>query len=174
MTQALRLETQSKPGKEAGCHDCETIGLSKLHRGGPAPGCVCGAGPTVTQPIEDGRSRGRSSGAGSGGGLGCAQGRCGLRGALRAARMVLTAAAGARVVPQAASLDALGAPLLAGVEGQRQGVLGHVGLEAITADAAVGEGFLEMVSSTSRQLGSFSSQHTGSQVLLRIGPGAVC
>jgi len=66
--------------------------------------------------------------------------------------MVLTAAAGARVV-RAASLDALGAPLLAGVEGQRQGVFGHVGLEAITADAAVCEGFLDMVSLTPQQCG---------------------
>ena len=54
--------------------------------------------------------------------------------------MVLAAPAGASII-RAAAGNALSAPLLADVERNGQGVLGHVGLEAITADAAVGESF---------------------------------
>lgn len=55
--------------------------------------------------------------------------------------MVLTAVAGTGVVG-AAGGDALVAPLLTHEVGEGEGVLGDVGLEAVAADAAVGEGFL--------------------------------
>jgi len=58
---------------------------------------------------------------------------------LRAARVVLPAVAGAGVV-LAAGGDALVTPLLADEVGQRQRVLGDVGLLAVAADAAVGQG----------------------------------
>lgn len=56
--------------------------------------------------------------------------------------MVLTAVGSAGVVG-AAGGDALVAPLLADEVGESERVLGDVGLEAVTAHAAVGEGFLE-------------------------------
>lgn len=54
--------------------------------------------------------------------------------------MVLTAGAGARVV-LAAGFHALVAPFRASEVGQGQGVLGDVGLLAVAAEAAVGQGF---------------------------------
>jgi hypothetical protein len=87
--------------------------------------------------------------SGTGTGLGDAAGRgrlgrVGSLGVLSAAGVVLTARGSALHVALAA-LDALVAPFGADKVGERQGVLGDVGLEAIATDAAVGESFLDRI-----------------------------
>ena len=146
---ASSLEQDTEPSEQAGGNNNETIGLAELERarGGAAgrvAATVTGAfgiliGFRVTKSVEDLGAVG--GGAGSGSGHRRGGGGVDPSGLLSTAGVVLGAAALARRVA-GAPVTALDDPLLAHMEGQRQGVLGHVGLLVVAAEAPIGEGFL--------------------------------
>jgi len=137
-SQKLNSTAHLKQESEAADHTPDEDGQSGAathFQGGGGAGTGGGGGRRRAGDTgEDGVGRlGGRSGGRSG------RGDVHAGGVLGAAGVVGAAVAGARVGADAAVGDALVAELLADVEGQRQGVLGHVGLVAIAADAAVGE-----------------------------------
>lgn len=132
------LKQESDAAEHATDKDGHAGTTSHLQSRGTAAGSrAAGAAAVTGHAGEDGTARlarRRRSGAGGRRVLACR--------VLGAAGVVLAAGGRAVVVGQAAVLDALVAVFLASVVGQRQRVLGHVGLLAVAADAAVGKGLL--------------------------------
>lgn len=134
--------------KHGAQHDCQAPCSAGLEsRGAVLAGRAVGAGVRVIAAgvaCEDGVRIVGCAGCGLDG-LSASSGSRGCvvpLGVAGTARVVLSTRRGTRVASLAV-LNALVAPFLADVVGNSQGVLRHVGLLVVAANAAVGEGFLE-------------------------------
>ena len=92
---------------------------------------------------------------------------------LGATGMILTASRGALHVV-ATILDALVAPFCADEVGKSQGVLGNIGLQAVTTNAAVSQSFLQVSLAQEQAVCIRGMAHTGLQSLTLVVPSATC
>lgn len=91
---------------------------------------------------------------------------------MRTARVFLTASSRAQVVGTAI-LHALGTPRRAHVVGESEGVLGHVWLLVVAAEAAVGQGFsIAVVDEGFSDTGLAADGRTGASLV--VAPGLPC
>lgn len=164
------LKKQSEASKQTSGNNSETIGIAERESTSAASWSAVVVLGTIAEAVRNSISWGRRLLSRRGGR------RLGLvdtAGVLGTARMFLTASSRAQVVG-AAVLHALSAPSCAHVVGEGEGVLGHVWLLVVAAEAAVLQGFLHgFVSTESSYDRAMPRPHTGSQSLTRGWPALV-
>ncbi len=131
-------EQHGEASEQSTRHNGEAVRVTEPQPAGSVlAGVAVAVARAVREAVEDlagGSGRGRGRGGRRGG-------RVDTRGVLRTAKVLLAAVRGALIVTSARR-HALVTPLGTDVVGERQGVLGNVGLLVVAADAAVREGLL--------------------------------